>query len=195
MKSSTEAIELVRLLEIASARRPRSPPLGSGDERTSSYDRAGGVTVSSIAADDQRRHGDCGRAVALVGEPDRLGADAIGGGVDARHGLDDFAANGRDRRAGRGARRRAPRPSRHVAAAGDASGRRSRGLRDARRRCRRGSATRRLGRGVVHGDGDDSAERQAADVCAVDAERVHRGQDRGGIIVARGAVGGGSLSP
>ena len=38
---------------------------------------------TSIAAD----------ALALVGEPHGLGADAIGGGIDARHGLDDLAAD------------------------------------------------------------------------------------------------------
>ena len=52
----------------------------------------------------------------------------------------------------------------------------------------RGAAVRR---GVVHRDGDHSAERQAADVRAVDAELVHRRQDRRGIIVAGRAFGRG----
>jgi hypothetical protein len=32
-------------------------------------------------------------------------------------------------------------------------------------------------RGMVHRDGDDSAEREAADVPALDSKPVHRGQD------------------
>src|SRR5438270_13761772 len=45
--------------------------------------------------------------------------------------------------------------------------------------------------GVVHGDDDDSAEREAADVGSVHSELVHRGDDGVGIIVARGALWGG----
>ncbi len=45
-----------------------------------------------------------------------------------------------------------------------------------------------LGRGVMHRDRDHAAQRQAADMRAIDAELAHRGQDRGGIIVARGVL-------
>jgi 3-oxoadipate enol-lactonase len=41
-----------------------------------------------------------------------------------------------------------------------------------------------------YGDSDPAPERQAADVGAVDAEFMHRRNDCGGIIVARGALGG-----
>ena len=41
-------------------------------------------------------------------------------------------------------------------------------------------------RGMVHRDGDDSAQRQAADVGALDLQRVHRGEDGGGEIVVVG---------
>ena len=39
----------------------------------------------------------------------------------------------------------------------------------------RGAAVRRRG---MHGDGDDAAQRQAADVRPVDAQRIHRREDR-----------------
>jgi hypothetical protein len=44
---------------------------------------------------------------------------------------------------------------------------------------------------MVHGDRDDTAERQAADVGAVDPERLHRRQERRGVIVARRLLGRG----
>ncbi len=47
----------------------------------------------------------------------------------------------------------------------------------------------RLGHSVVHRDRDDSAERQSADVGAVDPELGHGGEDHRRIIVARGAFG------
>ncbi len=43
-------------------------------------------------------------------------------------------------------------------------------------------------RRMMHGDRDHAAERQAAKVSAGDSERVHRRQDRGGIIVTRRAL-------
>ena len=45
-----------------------------------------------------------------------------------------------------------------------------------------------LGRGVMHRDRDHAAQRQAADMRAIDAERLIAGKDRGGIIVARGVL-------
>ena len=52
-----------------------------------------------------------------------------------------------------------------------------------------------IGRGSMHRDRDHAAERQAADMGAVDVQRVHRGEDRGGEIVAVGSLSTGSLSP
>ena len=48
-----------------------------------------------------------------------------------------------------------------------------------------------LGRGVMHCDGDDAAQRQPADMRAIDSELAHRGEDRGGIIVAGSVFGRG----
>ena len=48
---------------------------------------------SSVAAQDQRRNVDRRRPVALVGEPHGFGADAIGGGLDARHRVHHLGAH------------------------------------------------------------------------------------------------------
>ena len=57
------------------------------------------------------------------------------------------------------------------------------------------SEAQRSRRERVHGDGDDPAERQAADVRAADAERVERGEDRARRNRRESRSGTKSLSP
>ena len=138
-------------------------------------------------AHHQGRHADRIGALGLIGEPHRLGADAKGGGVDAAHGLDDFAANRGIGGLGDQHVRAPLREHAHVLARGD------RAFVDRRAVGMRGEAVgedqRRagVGRGVVDRDRDDSAERKPADVGLGDAQRRHRRHDRRGIIVAGGA--------
>ena len=125
-----------------------------------------------------------GRAVVLVGEPDGFCANAIGGGVDARHGIDDFAPNW-----GVGGLRNQDVDARfrhcsEVTAGGDAPvvdgaavGMHGECVGKDQRRAS-------FGCGVVNGDGDHPAERQASDMGALDAEFGEGRQDCRGIMVS-----------
>ena len=131
------------------------------------------------AAQHERRDVDRGGAVALVGEPYGLGADPVSGGIDCAPSSRRPRCGLRGRRAGRAGHRRALRPSRANRRSRQSSGRRWRGPRDGRRKLSaRISEAQRVGRCMVHRDRDDSAERQPADMRAIDAEPVHRGEDR-----------------
>ena len=142
-----------------------------------------------VADQDQRRHLDRRDPVALVGEPHRFGADAECVGVDPRHRL------GAPRRAVPPTR---PRPAAPACALGQLAHRQGPLAAIERswiawpsgwtaKLSARISEAQRSRRRMMHRDRDHPAERQAADVRAVDAQRVHRRQDRRGEIVARGA--------
>src|SRR6476646_17144 len=51
-----------------------------------------------VADENECRHVDVLRALALIGEPHGSGSDAISGWIDPRHRLDHLPADSRDRR-------------------------------------------------------------------------------------------------
>ena len=138
------------------------------------------------------------RPLALVGQPHRRRAEAIGGRVDRGHRLDHLGAQlGRRGAAPSSIGARASASSRIVIAWLAATERSwipcAVGMdREAVGDDQRGAA---LGRGGMHGDGDHAAQRQAADMGALDAERVHRGEDRRRQNRRASRLGAGSLSP
>ena len=158
-----------------------------GMSAASSSERSGRSDRILIADKDQRGRADCGRALRLVGKPDSASAETVGLRIDRRHGLDHVASKCRVLRGQQCSYPGFGEPT-HVMA------RRNRPVVDGLPlRVRRegvGKGQRRASRGCsgVHGDRNDSAERQTADVRLFDPESRHRGEDRGRIIVARGVV-------
>ena len=135
-----------------------------GIRSTSSSDEAGGVIASSSPQITNVGDPDGRRAFALVGKPDGASADAIGVGIDRRHRLDHLGAERRifddhqrpDARFGETA---------HVLAGGDRAVVNRLALRVNGEAVGDDQRCAPLGQRGVHGDRDNSAERQSADVC------------------------------
>ena len=66
-----------------------------GIERDQFFGQSGRRDRILVADDHQRRDEDRGGPLALVGKPDRFGANPVSGGIDPAHGVDDVRANSR----------------------------------------------------------------------------------------------------
>ena len=174
------------------ARRPRSPHIARRESGSRTpRDSAGGVMRSSAPHRTSVGTPDLLRAVALLGEPHRLGADAVGGGVDAGHGLDHFAAHRGSAGWASNTSTRASAIARRSPLAAIDRAHRSPGRRDGRRRCRRGSATLHAPRPGVRASRSPprhraTGRRHARPQCRA---RVIAASIGCGIIVARRAFG------
>ena len=122
----------------------------------------------------------CGETdtVALVGEPNRFSADAVGGGIDHGHGLHDLGSDcgigglGEEEvDAGFG-------HAAHVLTPGDAALVDRRPIGVHRKGVGKDERRATIGRGMMDGDRNHAAERQAADMRAINSKLMHRGNDR-----------------
>ena len=96
MKSSTARVEGIGLLEVAEVTGVFDHLLASARDKPDELgSKRRGRHLVFRAAQDERRNSDRFRAVALVGEPDGLAADQIGGRIDAPHRFDDLASQRR----------------------------------------------------------------------------------------------------